>query len=74
LAESGLTELSYFVSVMDVQTFHQTNLREIGEELSKLIIKAQTLLDNPIPIQMNELDLKAEVNPEKIKAYKEANT
>lgn len=51
MSESGLTDLSHYVSVMDIQRYHQTNLREIQEELSKVIIKTQTLLDNPIPMQ-----------------------
>lgn len=38
LSESGLAELSHFVSVMDIQGYHQTNLREVQEELSKVII------------------------------------
>ena len=29
IAESGLTEISHYVSVMDIQQFHQTNLSEI---------------------------------------------
>ena len=39
LAESGLTEVTHFISVLDVQHYHQTNLREIGEDLSKVIIR-----------------------------------
>ena len=59
LSESGLTELQHYISVMDIKRYHQTNLSEIKEELSKLIIKTQTLLDNPVPQQKNTLDLKA---------------
>lgn len=51
LAESGLTEVGHYVSVMDIQRYHQTNLSEIQEELSKVIIRTQTLMDNPIPVQ-----------------------
>ena len=50
LAESGLTEVGHYVSVMDIQRYHQTNLSEIQEELSKVIIRTQTLMDNPIPV------------------------
>ena len=57
MTETGLTEVSHFISVMDIQSFHQTNMREIKDELSKTIIKAQTLLDNPVPFQQNTLVL-----------------
>ena len=39
MAESGLVEVSQFVSVQDVQRYHQTNLRDIDDELSKEIIR-----------------------------------
>jgi hypothetical protein len=57
MTETGLTEVSHFISVMDVQSFHSINLREIKDELSKAIIKTQTLLDNPVPFQQNTLNL-----------------
>lgn len=66
LAESGLTEVSHYISVLDVQRYHQTNLREIGEDLSKVIIRTQTLLDNPIPMKMNDLDLEANVDQDRL--------
>lgn len=72
LAESGLTEVGHYVSVMDIQRYHQTNLSEIQEELSKVIIKTQTLMDNPIPMQQNNLDLKTNLNNEVLQAYREA--
>ena len=39
LAESGLTELQHYVGVLDIQRYHQINLSEIKEDLSKVIIK-----------------------------------
>jgi len=72
LAESGLTEVSHFISVLDVQRYHQTNLREIGGDLSKVIIRTQTLLDNPIPMKMNELELEANLNQERLQRYRDA--
>ena len=72
LAESGLTEVSHFISVLDVQRYHQTNLREIGGDLSKVIIRTQTLLDNPIPMKMNELELEANLNQDRLQRYRDA--
>jgi len=39
MSESGLTEVSHYISMMDVQRFHQINLREIGDTLSNLLIR-----------------------------------
>jgi len=72
IAESGLTEISHYVSVMDIQQFHQTNLSEIQEELSQLIIKTQTLMDNPIPMKQNNLNLKTNLNNDVLQQYREA--
>ena len=72
IAESGMTEISHYVSVMDIQQFHQTNLSEIQEELSQLIIKTQTLMDNPIPLKQNNLNLKTNLNNEALQEYREA--
>ena len=49
MSESGLTDITYFISVMDISSFQQTNLREIQDSLSQTIIKTKTVLDNPIP-------------------------
>ena len=69
MAESGLVEVSHYVTVQDVQRYHQTNLRDIDDELSKEIIRTQTLLDNPIPIKMNKLDLNMQINQERLDRY-----
>ena len=59
------------MSALDVQRYHQINLREIGDSLSKVIIRTQTLIDNPIPVKMNELNVKtAGLNSEKIDEYR----
>ena len=56
MAESGLIEVSQHMSAQDVQRYHQINLRDINEALSKIIIRTQTLIDNPIPVKMREID------------------
>ncbi len=40
--------------------------------LSKLTIRAQTLLDNPIPMKQNKIDMAVEVDDQLVNAYKEA--
>ena len=72
MAESGLIEVSHYISVLNVKSYHQNNLREIGDKLSKEIIRTQTLIDNPIPVKMSKLDLKAVLNQDKIQMYREA--
>lgn len=72
MAESGLTDLQHFISVMDVQSFHQTNLREIQDTLSRIIIKTKALLDNPIPKQQNILDLKATIDNRLLDEFRQA--
>ena len=57
---------------MDIQNYQQVNLREIQESLSKIIIKTKTLLDNPIPKHMNNIDLQANVDNDKLELYRDA--
>lgn len=73
MAESGLIEISQHISALDVQKYHQINLRDIRETLSKLIIRTQTLIDNPIPVKMNEINLQnTGLDGLKIEYYREA--
>jgi competence protein ComGF len=72
MAESGHVEVAHYVSTLDVQRYHRLNIREVGEKLSREIIRTQTFLDNPIPVKMNTLDFNSTMNNSKVEEYRNA--